>query len=149
MEPKYWDDLEIGQKFSTLGRTVTQADIMIYEGLIRSLQPLVNDKEFWEKKGPFGKQIAPGPLTLALFGGLFQYTGLFAGTTVGLLGMEHMRFPAPVFADDTIRGEFEVTEKKEVKKPDRGIFTLKTTVRKQTGEIVLEFDYVVMVSRRK
>jgi len=79
--------------------------------------------------------------------GLIMQTGLIHGTGMAYLGGE-IRIVAPVLAGDTIRVEVEVADKRETKKPDRGIVTYQHHVVNQRGETVLEAKVQRMIKRK-
>jgi acyl dehydratase len=54
----------------------------------------------------------------------------------------------PVLEDDTIRVEVEVSDKRETKKPDRGIVTYRHRVLNQRDEVVLEATIQRMIRRQ-
>jgi acyl dehydratase len=62
--------------------------------------------------------------------------GLFEGTTLALLGMDRIRWTAPVRLGDTVHTELTVREKKESSKPDRGVLVMDVVVRNQGGQAV-------------
>jgi len=96
----------------------------------------------------FGRRVSPGPLTFIVQEGLVVQTGLMSKTGMALLGIEHMTWPNPVYCNDTIHVEIECLSKRETSKPDRGILSFRHTVRKQTGEVVLEMDKLRMLKRQ-
>lgn len=66
-----------------------------------------------------------------------------------MLGLENVKFKRPVFAGDTIYAEAEVVEARESgSRPGFGIVRLRTKAYNQRGEVVLEFDRVIMVPKR-
>jgi acyl dehydratase len=58
-----------------------------------------------------------------------------------------IRIVAPVLAGDTIRVRVVVADKRETKKPDRGIVTYRHEVVNQRGELVLEATVRRMIKR--
>ena len=56
---------------------------------------------------------------------------------------------APVLEGDTIYVEIEIVDKRETKKPDRGIVTYKHRVLNQRGETVMELKLQRMIKRKK
>ena len=62
------------------------------------------------------------------------------------LGHE-VRIVAPVLAGDTLGVAVTITDKRETKKPDRGIVTYKHEVTNQRGELVLEATVRRMIKR--
>lgn len=72
--PMYFEDFEVGQRFVTPGRTVTEADVVNFAGVSGDYNPIHTDAEF-AKSTPFGQRIAHGLLVLAMLTGLRQRTG--------------------------------------------------------------------------
>jgi len=65
---------------------------------------------------------------------------------MAFLGAE-VRVVAPVLEGDTLTVEIEVADKRETKKPDRGIVTYRHRVLNQRGELVLEAKVQRMIRR--
>ena len=86
-------------------------------------------------------------MTFALSEGLVMQTGLIHGTGMAWLGGE-VKVTAPVLEGDTIRVEIEIADKRETKKPDRGIVTYKHRVVNQRGETVMELTLQRMIKRK-
>jgi acyl dehydratase len=103
--------------------------------------------EEYAKKGPLGERIAHGLLTTAVATGMVNQTGITEGTTIAVLEMRQ-RFIKAVKFGDTIRSVFKIINKKETKKPDRGIVTAALTVLNQRDEVVLEAEVVMMLYRK-
>ncbi|MBI4240563.1 MAG: MaoC family dehydratase N-terminal domain-containing protein [Candidatus Rokubacteria bacterium] len=132
-----FEEHEIGAKYETLGRTVSEADIVTFVNLCGFNEPLFMDMEYVARESVFKGRPAPGALTFALSEGLIMQTGLIHGTGMAYLGGE-IRVVAPVLAGDTLRVEVEVADKRETKKPDRGIVSYQHRVLNQRGEVVME-----------
>jgi acyl dehydratase len=141
-----FDDYKIGATYKTLGRTVSETDIVNFVNLGGFTEPLFMDMEYVAKESVFGRRAAPGVMTFALSEGLCMQTGLIHGTGMAWLGGE-VKVVAPVLAGDTIYVEIEIVDKRETKKPDRGIVTYKHRVRNQRGETVMELTLQRMIKR--
>src|SRR6266545_2266295 len=89
---------------------------------------------------------APGAFTFCLSEGLIMQTGLIHGTGMSYLGGE-IKVVAPVLMGDTVRVRIVIAEKRETKKPDRGIVTYRHEVLNQRGELVLEAVIKRMIRR--
>lgn len=144
----YFEDLEAGDSAKTMARTITEADIMNFIGVSGIFEELHLSLEYIREHSIFGKRIAPGPLTFVVAEGLAVQLGLFHHTGMAFLGVEHLTWKAPVFCNDTIHVEMQVLSKRETSKPDRGIVTFRHTVRKQTGEVVMEMEKIRMIRRK-
>ena len=142
-----FDDYKIGATYKTLGRTVSETDIVNFVNLGGFTEPLFMDMEYVAKESVFGRRAAPGVLTFALSEGLCMQTGLIHGTGMAWLGGE-VKVVAPVLAGDTIYVEIEIVDKRETKKPDRGIVTYKHRVQNQRGETVMELTLQRMIKRK-
>jgi acyl dehydratase len=137
---------EIGATYRTLGRTVSETDIVSFVNLCGFNEPLFMDMEYVAHESVFKRRAAPGALTFALAEGLVMQTGLIHGTGMAWLAGE-IRVVAPVLEGDTLTVEVEVVDKRETKKPDRGIVTYRHRVLNQRGELVLEALVQRMIRR--
>jgi acyl dehydratase len=142
-----FEEHAIGAVYRTLGRTVSETDIVTFVNLCGFNEPLFYDMEFVKRESVFGRRAAPGALTFALSEGLVMQTGLIHGTGMAWLGGE-VRVSAPVLEGDTIRVEVEVLDKRETKKADRGIVTYRHRVLNQRDEVVLELKIQRMIRRK-
>ena len=119
----YFDQFTVGQVFEhEIRRTVLESDNMLYSALTYNPAAIHIDHEYC-KGTQFGRPLVNSMFTLGLIIGLsVQDTTL--GTTVGNLGMTDVKFPAPVFAGDTIRAQTTVIAMRESKSnPAQGIVT--------------------------
>ena len=142
-----FEELEIGVKRKSLGRTVTETDVVNFIGLSNMYEPLFADIEYIQNESLFGRRIAPGALTYSLAEGLILQMGVLHGTGLAFLGAE-FNTPAPVFVGDTLYVEQDVLEKRETSKPDRGVVTFREVVVNQRGEQVLVRTIKRMVLRK-
>jgi acyl dehydratase len=103
--------------------------------------------EYVARESVFKGRAAPGAMTFSLSEGLIMQTGLIHGTGMSYLGSE-IRIVAPVLVGDTLRVGVTITDKRETKKPDRGIVTYRHEVTNQRGEVVLEATVRRMIKRK-
>ena len=148
MAGKYFDEIEPGQRFThRLGRTVTEADNLLFCSLTMNTQPLHLDETF-AAATPFGRRIVNGIFTLGLTVGL-TVADLTEGTIVANLSYDRVVHPAPVFLGDTLRVTSEVLEKRpSAQHPDRGIVRLRHLAVNQNGVVVVEVDRTVLFLKR-
>lgn len=132
MLSKYFDQLTVGDRWVSPGRTVTEADIVMFAAFSGDWYQLHTDRE-WAAQSPFGQRIAHGLLVLSVSSGLWNLTG---DAVVAFYGIDKLRFTAPTFIGDTVRAELEVVDKRE-KGPDRGVVSIKQEIRNQRGETVV------------
>ena len=144
----FFDDYKVGSSYKTNARTISETDIVNFVNLGGFTEPLFMDMEYVKKESVFGRRAAPGALTLAFSEGLVMQTGMIHGTGMAWLGGE-VKVTAPVLEGDTIRVEIEIADKRETKKPDRGIVTYKHRVLNQRDETVMELTLQRMIKRKQ
>ena len=147
MPPLLFEDVEVGFRFETPSRTVTEADLVAFSGVSGDFNPLHTDEVF-AATSIYGERIAHGALVLSLTTGLRQRTGLFDGTLMGLLEIRSWRFMAPVRIGDTIRVHCEITDLRETSKPDRGVMVQRIDVLNQHDAVVQSGEFVMLLRRR-
>ncbi len=145
---RHWDEFTEGETFTTAARTVTEGAVDLFAGLSADFNPLHTDEES-AQKGPMKGRIAHGMLVLSVATGLANQLGLFEGTTLALLGMDRIRWTAPVRLGDTVHAELRVKEKKESSKPDRGVLVTEVTVKNQRGEPVMAAEWTTLMMRKR
>lgn len=141
----YFDDLQVGQEWESLGRTVTEADIVNFAGLSGDFNPIHMDHEFC-KTTVFRKPIAHGLLILSMGSGL----GLQCPPvrTLAFMAIKEWKFLDPVFIGDTIRLRAKVLEKEERSRGKRGVITWQRQIVNQHGKPVEEGIIVTLVEGR-
>lgn len=105
-----FDQLELGTRFRTPGRTITEADLVGYAGLTGDRHPLHTDAE-WAARSEFNGRVAHGTMLLAYSVGLIPFQPEWV---VALRGLERVAFKRPVRIGDTIRVEGEFESKREL-----------------------------------
>lgn len=143
----YWDDLEVGQKFRTLNRTITEPDIVNFIGVTGMVETLFTDLSFGDHGGGvMGGRVAPAALTYTIIEGLLCQSTM---QTTGLALLEvEKKVLKPVFAGDTVHAEVEVTSVRQTSKGNRGIVTTQNNIVNQDGETVITYRAVRMMAGR-
>lgn len=130
----YLEEFHVGDKFTTLSRTVTETDVVLFAGLTGDNNPIHTDQSYAEKL-PFGGRIAHGLLGAAIACGLWGRMGLVDGSAIAALKTQ-WTFVGPIAIGDTIHAEIEVIEaKRSSSKPDRGVLTIQYTIVNQNGAV--------------
>lgn len=143
----YFEDFLLGKQFKTQKRTITETDLVNFITLCGFFEPLFTDQTFVETETPYGARIAPGALSLAYAEGLSILSGIIHQTGMAFLGLE-LQIHKPVFIGDTIGVEIEILDKRETRKPDRGIVTFRHKVINQKNELVMEYTVKRMIRRK-
>lgn len=141
----YFDDVEVGQEWESLGRTVTEADIVNFAGLSGDFNPIHMDHEF-AKKTPFRRPIAHGLLGVALGSGLGLHSPPMR--TLAFLEIREWHFREPIFVGDTIHVRTRVVAKEPRARGRRGVITWQRQLVNQEGRVVQEGLTVTIVEGR-
>ena len=141
----YFDDLEIGNEWTSGGRTVTEADIVNFAGFSGDFNPIHMDHEF-AKNTPFRRPIAHGFAIFCIASGL----GISAPPvrTMAMLRVNVWNFNQAVFAGDTVRSVSRVKEKTIRGRGRRGEVVWYRAVLNQEGKVVQDGEVVTLVECR-
>jgi acyl dehydratase len=140
-----WEEFEVGARYPTTSRLVTEEDHLQFCRLVGYDVPLFLDEEY-ARKTPFGGRICPSALVMSFSTAM---TGLlFRDTVIAQLSIENGRFLGAVRPGDTIRTEVEVIEKKPTSDPTRGYVLFRDHVYNQHGEEVFCADKAALIRRR-
>lgn len=144
---RYFEDFHAGDVYEHRpGKTVTEYDNHLFTLLTLNTHPMHFDAEF-AKASEFKQNLVVSPYTLALLIGM-SVTDV-SQKAIANLGMDEVKFTAPVFAGDTLYAESEVLEKRESKsRPGQGIVTIRTIGKNQRGEIVCSFKRNMLIPAR-
>jgi len=142
----YWQDLTVGDRFKSWGRTVLEADIASFVNLVGLHEVVFTDREFLREKSVIKRPFAPGALVYSFAEGLLLPT--MQGTGMAFLNME-LDMKRPCFAGDTIHVEVEVTEVRQTSKGNRGLVRTFNRVLNQDGEEVLTYNPLRMLKGRE
>lgn len=143
-QERYFEDYEVGEERATLGRTVTEADIVLHAGQTGDFYPHHMDAE-WCATQPFGQRIAHGTLIFSVGVGM---TAGDINPRAFSYGYDRLRFVKPVFIGDTISCRVTVAEKRDHKRPEMGLVVERLVVLNQRQETVLACDHLLLVERR-
>ncbi len=130
-----------GERWESRGRTITEADLVLFAAFSGDWYPLHTDRE-WAARGPFGQRIAHGMLVLSIATGLMVFQ---PGVVLAFYGMDQVRFVAPTFIGDTLRVSLTVAGVQE--KSNGGVVTSAMTVKKQSDQPVAVADIKVLVAK--
>ncbi|MBP1931307.1 MaoC/PaaZ C-terminal domain-containing protein [Ammoniphilus resinae] len=140
---RYFDQYEIGEIWTSRGRTITETDLVLFSAFSGDWYPLHTNKEY-AANTPFQQRIAHGMLVLSVATGLIQFE---PDIIAAFYGMERVRFTNPTFIGDTIQVELRVIDLLE-RNSRGGIVTVIQEVKKQTSEIVTVAEMKLLVNRK-
>jgi acyl dehydratase len=142
---QYFEDYEPGFTRRTLGRTLTEADIVIHAGQTGDFFPHHMDAQ-WCATQDFKQRIAHGTLVLSVGIGMTAST---INPRAMSYGYDRVRFIRPVFIGDTLTVTARITERRDhPKRKTHGIVVEKVEIANQHGECVLACEHLYLVERR-
>ena len=139
----YFEDFAINDLRETLGRTITETDIVLHAGQTGDFFPHHMDEE-WCKTQPFKKRIAHGTLIFSVAVGM---TAQVINEVSMTYGYERLRFTKPVFIGDTIKVKVTIKDKKDHKKPGYGLVTELVETFNQHNELVMVCEHILLVQK--
>jgi acyl dehydratase len=138
-------DVQVGQDWESLGRSVTESDIVNFAGLSGDFNPIHMDHEF-AKTTPFRRPVAHGLLIWSIGSGL----GLFAPPmrTLAFMSIRDWSFDGPVFIGDTVRVRSKVLEKEIRSRGRRGVISWSREIINQDAKVVQHGVTLTLVEGR-
>jgi acyl dehydratase len=143
----YWEDFEVGETHTTMGRTLTEADVMNFVGFAGIWEEIFINDHYAREETIFKARVVPGLCILAAAEGLYVLTG-HTHHGRAYLGLDELRLVAPVVCGDTIRVEVTVDSVRPTKRPEHGILTLRHRVLNQDDVEVMTYKTTRMMERR-
>jgi acyl dehydratase len=143
----YFEDFTVGDKYRhARGTTVGEVENQLLTKLVMNTAH-AHFNEHAMKGGPFGQRLVFGLVTGSIVIGLA--TQDTAEHAIAEIGLDKMRFKAPVFHGDTLYAYTEVLEKRDADRDDAGIVRFKHWGVKDDGTVVFEGERAVLVKRRE
>jgi acyl dehydratase len=141
----YFEDLEVGQRFPIPSRTMTDALFAAFQLASGDNHPIHYDVEYCRRHG-HPQMLAHGFQALIQTApGAGDFPRYIGGALVGFIE-QSSRFLKPVYAGDTVYPMLEVAQLT----PQRttGVVVLRSEIRNQRGETVLEGEMKFLVRKR-
>lgn len=144
----FFDDFTVGQVHPTMGRTVTEADVVNFVGLSGVFEELFVNAEFARDSSLFAGRAVPGLLILLFAEGLWVQSGR-SHKGRAYLGLDELRIVAPVIVNDTLWVDVTVEEaRRSTSRPEYGVLVLRHRVRNQRDEEVMSYKTARMLESR-
>jgi len=144
---RYFEEFAVGQTYTSVGRTITEHDVMTFAGLSGDYNQIHTDAEF-AKLTPYGQRIAHGLLGLTIASGLAMRTGILEGTVLAFREIEAWKFTKPVYIGDTLKVELEVLDTKPLPRLGGGMITIQVDMLNQRDESVMKGKWSVLVASK-
>ena len=143
----YFEDFEVGQRFFSVGRTITEGDIVAFAGLSGDYNQIHTDAQF-ASNTPYGQRIAHGLLVTSIASGLIAQSGLIEGTVLAFREINNWKFATPTYIGDTVHVETEITGIKALRRLGGGSVEIALSVRNQNSEVVMKGSWTVLIISR-
>jgi acyl dehydratase len=145
----YYEQLEVGRIFRhAIRRTVTETDNVLLSAMSHNPAALHLDEQYCREHTEFGQRLVNSCFTLSLVVGI-SVGETTLGTTVGNLGFDEVRFPAPVFHGDTLHVETEVISRREsASRPNAGLVVFEHRGYNQRDELVVRMRRTALMLKQ-
>ncbi len=140
----YFEEFTVGDEVTSVGRTITEADIVAFAALSGDWNQIHTDAEY-ARSTPFGERIAHGLLGLAVASGLAVRLGFMEDTVIAFMKIGEWQFRAPIRIGDTIRVRATVQETRPMRRLGGGYVTFKVAILNQRDEVVQRGTWTILV----
>lgn len=143
-EPRYFDDLRLGEKFPLPSRTMTEALFAAFQLASGDNHPIHYDREYCRRRGHPDLLAHGMQVLIQTAAGAGQFPHVIGDALMGFLEMSG-RMLKPVHCGDTLYPLLEIAELK----PQRttGLVVMRSSVHNQRGERVLEGSHTYLLRR--
>lgn len=139
-----WQDLQVGQRFRTFRRTITESDLVQFINVTGMLEAIFIEQGY--EGGAMPGRPVPGALTYTLIEGFILQT-MIQGTGLAMLELQQ-KILAPVLVGDTIEAMVEVTDIRPTSKSGRAVVTSRIDVFNQKGQQVMTYTATRLLAGR-
>ncbi|PSP63897.1 monoamine oxidase [Halobacteriales archaeon QH_8_67_27] len=144
-DSSYFERLNVGETHRTRGRTITGADVANFAGVSGDFNELHTDAEAMADS-QFGERVAHGALVFSVMTELLTVAVARRARRARGLGVDRLRFAAPVFVGHTIHVELEVAGKEHRDHPEAtGLVRYGAAAVDQNGDTVCSCELLALV----
>jgi acyl dehydratase len=145
MGQKYFEDFVLGEVFDIPSKTLTESHFMLFAAVTGDNHPIHYDREYCRARG-FPERLAHGYLvTVQTVLGASSLSAALQESIVAFLE-QSSRFLKPVFVGDTLYPQLTIQEL--VPRRTTGLVKMRSTVRNQHDELVLDGHHSYIVKKR-
>lgn len=137
-----FEELREGSGFATLGRTVTEGDVVSFGALTGDMHPQHLDAE-WAAAGPFGERVAHGMLLISYAVGLTPFD---PARVLALRRLREVVFKRPVRLGETIRVAGSIAGLAELDERS-GLVRCRMSIRNQREQLCARAELELIWSR--
>jgi len=144
-EPRYFEDLTVGERFYIPSRTMTEAHFAAFQTISADNHPIHYDLEYCRERGHKGP-LAHGFQILSFTAAGASIFAHQIGDALIAFVEQSSKFLKPVYAGDTLYPMLEIA----ALAPQRstGVVTLGVTVHNQNGALVLSGEQKILLRKQ-
>jgi acyl dehydratase len=143
-DEKYYEDYTEGEVNRSIGRTISEGEVMLFNSLVLDMHPYVANDKWAHEQGIFGRRIVPGAMVFSYGLGLMAHNNVHTFS----YGYDRLRFIKPAFIGDTIYTMRTLLAKRP-RYENMGLFTVSYEVfRADDGELLLYCEHLQTVEYR-
>jgi acyl dehydratase len=143
---RYFEDYEIGREFISGPRTITESDVTDFAKLTGDFHPTHFDAEFAEASF-YGEKVGHGLLSLSVAMGMMNEWEYRARSIMAFIKVT-CSFLRPVKMNDRIHARSSILEKRNWKRPDKGVVVFGLEIVNQRGETVAKAEIEELVRKK-
>ena len=144
-DPRYFEDLAVGERFYIPSRTVTEAHFSAFQTISADNHPIHYDIEYCHERGHKGP-LAHGFQILAFTAAGASTFAHQVGEALIAFVEQSSKFLKPVHPGDTLYPMLEIAAL--TRQRSTGVVTLGVTVHNQKGELVLTGEQKLLLRKR-
>jgi acyl dehydratase len=142
-----FDTLEVGMSWRSPARTLTEAELSWSCMTSGDWHPIHADAAFAATTAA-GQRMFQGSYGIHLALGMATHLPELGDAVIAALGLNDWTFRAPLFMNDTIHAEVELTAKRQTRDGARAVIERRVRLLKSTGDIAQEGQISTLIHRR-
>lgn len=144
MIDKEYGEIAIGEVRHSIGRTVTETDVVTFCMLTGNWLELHSNAEF-AKSTRFGQRVVQGSLVFSIVNALLPFD---SGLVEAFYGVDKLRFIAPTFIGDTLKARTEIIRMKD-RDETAGVVTILLEGVNQHGKTVMRCEFSLLIRKTR
>jgi acyl dehydratase len=137
-----FNELAIGERRRSRGRTITETDVVSFCMLTGNWLELHSNVEF-AKQTLYGQRLVQGSLVFSIVNALIAFS---PEVVEAFYGVDRLRFLKPTFINDTLHARSEIIALRD-KGERHGVATMLLQGVNQRGEIVMSCEFSLLVRK--
>ena len=144
-QPRYFEDLAVGERFYIPSRTMTEAHFAAFQAISADNHPIHYDLEYCRERGHNGPLAHGFQILCFTAAGASTFAHQISDALIAFVE-QSSKFLKPVYPGDTLYPMLEIA----ALAPQRstGVVTLAATVHNQKGELVLTGEQKILLRKR-